>query len=55
MQNIADRWLEMAERNHLTDPATAIERVLDPAESRRAIAWETVAQRYTPGALQFRW
>lgn len=55
MQIFADSRLELAESNHLADDASLAEWALDPVDSRRAAAWEAVAERYTPRGLKFRW
>lgn len=54
MQNVAEHWLELAE-NNLNVSDESFEWALQPAEQRRAAAWEAVAERYVPAGLRFHW
>ncbi|MEM1437313.1 MAG: hypothetical protein AAGG11_24920 [Pseudomonadota bacterium] len=55
MHTIADRWLELAEKNYLIDSVEPGGWAVDPAEAGRAAAWAVVTERHAPSGLAFRW
>lgn len=55
MQTIADQWIELADNNHFFAETELAGLDSDAATTRRAAAWEAVAQRHTAAGLRFRW